>query len=228
MWIIADERLPLEAKISLQGIGELIEFPKVQGVYPPIASHPDIFMAQYNGQYVIAPNTPLSIQQYFQKKQESFARGKRVIGQTHPATAGYNVVTTKNSLLCHPQLTEEMLLAPYREKEIIPVRQAYTRCSTIALKEDCFISSDPHIYQSLLQHNKKALKLTTEGILLPGLPYGLFGGCCGMHKGHLYIIGSLSHFPEGERCRAFLDQHHIPYTELYNGPLFDGGGIFFE
>jgi hypothetical protein len=43
----------------------------------------------------------------------------------------------------------------------------------------------------------------------------------------VFITGSLAHFVEGASVRKFLEELQYKIVELYDGPLFDGGGVLF-
>jgi hypothetical protein len=93
--------------------------------------------------------------------------------------------------------------------------------------ENSFITSDRGIQKTLSAKGLEILYVSPEGILLPGFRNGFFGGSCGLHEGSLFISGSLTHFGEGQNVRRFADNHSVEIIELYDGPLVDGGGIFF-
>ncbi|MCF8386230.1 MAG: hypothetical protein K9G47_00005, partial [Bacteroidales bacterium] len=66
-----------------------------------------------------------------------------------------------------------------------------------------------------------------DEIILPGQKHGFLGGCCGVWKDSLFIIGNLDHFSEGEKIRKFVSEAGFRIIELYDGPLFDGGNVLF-
>jgi len=71
------------------------------------------------------------------------------------------------------------------------------------------------------------LSVTTEGISLPGFKNGFFGGCCGVFRDKLFVLGSLDKYPDGERVRYFVGGTGFEIIELCNTELFDGGGVLF-
>jgi hypothetical protein len=111
--------------------------------------------------------------------------------------------------------------------DYIPVHvdQGYCRCNLLPLKNDHFITSDEGIYKVLKRHTDHILKVTTNGIILEGHKHGFFGGCCGVFEDKVFLIGSLKHYEDGGKVEDFLKNLGYEIVELYDGPLFDGGGI---
>jgi hypothetical protein len=110
-------------------------------------------------------------------------------------------------------------------REIIHVKQGYTRCNLIPLGNNRFITSDKGIEKTLLQYGLEVLYVDPDGILLPGFNHGFIGGTCGVWQNKLFFIGSLKYFPEGQKIKDFVTGMEI--IELYDGSLFDGGSILF-
>jgi len=120
------------------------------------------------------------------------------------------------------------LLTPYSLLHTsFSINQAYTRCNLIALDEGHYITSDHGIEKVLKNRNLEVLFVSPEGIILPGFANGFFGGCCGILDDKLFTTGSLHCYPEGEKVRQFSQEAGFRVIELYDGPLFDGGGIIF-
>jgi len=73
----------------------------------------------------------------------------------------------------------------------------------------------------------EVLYVSPESILLEGFPHGFFGGCCGVWEDKVFVNGSLSLHPDGEKIREFLVSLGYEIVELNEGPLTDVGSIFF-
>ena len=89
------------------------------------------------------------------------------------------------------------------------------------------ITSDQGIYQQLSKNGIETLFVDPRGIVLPTFDHGFFGGTCGILGNKLFITGNLRYFSEGKNVRSFIVDAGMEIVELYKGPLFDGGGIFF-
>ena len=223
--IIADHRIPDSARESLLKHGELITVNSSGIVYEAISGHPDVFICKTDSGLVVAPNTPNEVIELLKKRNIKMIRGENSLGASYPYTAYYNAVVTPNFIIHNTKYTDPVLCDACSNLETIHVNQAYCRCATLALMEDRFITSDKGIEKGLVQKGLEVLYIDPEGILLPGFKHGFFGGTCAVYKNKIYFLGSLDHFPEGNKIRTFLSGYEI--VELGDEQLFDGGGLIF-
>lgn len=243
MLIITNKRIPEEAKQTLAGYGEVLEFATHDITYDAISGHPDIFFCQTPSGLIVAPNTPAEFLRQLESRNIPYTPGEKPVGSKYPDTARYNAVVTNKYLIHNASVTDPSIInatltfipSPFSllpsPSSLLPtpysIRQAYTRCNLIALGDDHFITSDRGIEKALKSCNLEVLYVSPRGIMLPGFPNGFFGGCCGVWEDKLFITGSLNHYAEGEKVRQFGQKAGFQVIELYNGPLFDGGGILF-
>ncbi len=227
MIAIIDKRAPTAAKNKLRQDFHVLEFMTGGAVYPGISGHPDIFIFQCGQQLVIAPNTPFSFVDALRENGVHFQWGVRHSQGRYPATTAYNVACSEHYLIHHRRHTDPEILLRMRGKTFLHVSQAYSRCNTIALRQDAFITSDKGIFQVMKKRNMDVLYVAPQGILLPPYEYGFIGGTAGIAGDTVYFTGSLKYFPEGEKLRHFIQQRDHRIIELYEGPLYDGGGILF-
>jgi hypothetical protein len=223
--ILADKRIPKPAFKSLKKYVDVVSFETTGITYPAISGHPDIFFCRVGSDLVFAPNIPDTIRQKLKESTISIQEGIKAVASSYPKTAIYNAVTTCNFLIHNLKFTDPLILKLCNYLEKIDVKQAYTRCNLLALKNNRFITSDKGIEKVLLQKDLEVLYVHPNGILLPGFDHGFFGGTCGIFEEKVFFIGNLNHFREGEKVRKFLSGYEI--VELYDGPLFDGGSLFF-
>lgn len=225
MKIIADKRIPKEARKTLEKYGEIIDVQSKGITYDAISGHSDIFFCQLDKDLVIASNTPESLKSLFIENQIQFIEGASSVGEKYPETAAYNAVVTDKLLIHNLQYIDSFLLEKCTALEKINVKQGYCRCNLIALPNNRFITSDNGIESSLKTKGYEVLFVNPNGIMLPGFSHGFIGGCCGIYEDSIFFLGSLKHFPEGEKIKSFLKGLQI--IELYDGPLFDGGSLIF-
>ena len=223
MLILADNRIPEKAKNNLKKYGKVL-FLETHGItYPTISGHPDIFFCNTENGLVIAPNIPENIKQQLLENNIQFVEGMQRLGKQYPETARYNAVVTNKLLIHNLKCTDAVVQDNCTELESIHVKQAYTRCNLIALEDSRFITSDKGIKKALSDKGFEVLFVHPNGIILPGFKHGFIGGCCGIYGNRIIFIGSLNHFPEGDKIRSFAKGYEI--VELCNGRLFDGGSI---
>ena len=225
--ILVDHRAPGEAKEALSREGQVVEIESEGIVYPAISGHPDIFFTQWRNRLFHAPNTPASILGKLRSNGVDLVAGEEPLSDTYPGTALYNAVATEHYVIHNFRYSDLSLINRLPGLEPVHVSQGYTRCNLLALGDGAFITSDAGIYRSLTRLGLDVMMTGTESIRLPGMKHGFFGGACGTFHDRVFIMGSLERHPGGDRIREYLQSrgHHI--TGLYNGPLFDTGGILF-
>lgn len=227
MLIIIDSRLPEKAISSLRSIGDVFKLKSDNIVYDSIQGHPDIFLLQMEELVIMAPNAPIELKEIFKKHRITFLKGKDKLGAKFPKTAFYNAVATKDYLIHKKGLSDSCILHENNKKEFIDVSQAYTRCNLLHLKDNTFITSDRGIEKSLKQKGLDVHYFESDDVLIEGQEHGFIGGALGVYENSVYIIGSLSHYSEGEKLKNLIESNNMGIVELYDGPLIDGGGIFF-
>jgi hypothetical protein len=227
MQIIIDKRIPDSAKAALSRYGRLIEFESDGVVYDAVSGHPDIFLCQSGDGLIIAPNSPDAFINVMNESKIGFTFGNHSLGAKYPRTGHYNAVVTDRCLIHNLKITDAAIPESNRNKIHIHTNQAYTRCNLIALNNNHFITSDKGIEKALKRNRLNVLYVEPKGIELKGFKNGFFGGCCGVHDNKLFIIGSLKHYASGDFVREFTNDRAYTIIELYDGPLVDGGGIFF-
>lgn len=226
MLIIADNRIPSQAKDKLSEYGEIINFSTEGITYESIAGHPDIFLCQVNNQLIVAPNLPDLYKNTLHKNSISFIEGEMPIEKKYPGTSRYNIVATDKYLIHNFRYTDSIITDIGDDLELIHSGQGYTRCNLLPLRDNCFITSDQGIKRVLDGFKLNSFYLDPECILLPGMKHGFFGGACGIYEDKVFIIGSLSKLKNGNELKAYINNLDFQIIELYDGPLFDGGSIF--
>jgi hypothetical protein len=227
MLIIGDARLPAEAIKNLSAFGTFVPFATRSITYEAVSGHPDLFFCQHQQQVVVAPNVPKQYLTTLQNHGISFVKGKLPVGKLYPQTSRYNAVVTSNFLIHNTKHSDPSLKQAFAEKECIPVNQGYTRCNLLVLDDDLFITSDSGIFNQLQKQHLDVHYSSPEAILLPGFEHGFLGGCLGVFENQVFVAGSFSRFPEGEKLSLLLESRNYKIVELYDGPLFDGGSLFF-
>ena len=226
MWAIIDSRAPKEAIEKLKETFDVLEFQSKGITYEEVSGHPDIFIFQDENQLIIAPNSPKELIDFLNKHKVNFTLGKKEVGTELNNSTQYNCITTKNHLFHKKGFTDEAILKTHNNKEFVNLPQAYTRCSLTKLNENNFITSDVGIQKELKNQGFNTLLVNPKNIKLPGYPYGFFGGTNGIYKNNFYLIGSLDHIENSKVISEFIIKNKLNLIELYDGPLYDGGGIF--
>lgn len=227
MLIIIDKKIPGEAKEKLSASGNILELETEGLVYPAISGHPDIFFCKTPQTLIVSPSLPDSYIQKIKEIKQEYVTGNHTSHIPHPASVHYNAAVNDHYLVHRLEFTDPVILQNCHTLKKIPVKQAYTRCNLLLLKNDHYITSDRGIHKNLQRSGLEGIFVSPEGILLPGFPNGFIGGVMGLLNDTIFVIGSLAHFSEGGAVRKFLEDHEYRIVELYQGPLVDGGGVFF-
>lgn len=222
--IFLDKKAPLQARKSLENWGTVVDFETKGIVYDAISGHPDIFMFQWPGGVVVSPDLPEGYIHALEEKNANIIAGSRKCGKKFPDTAYYNALYTSYGILHNTRLTTPEISRVH--EDLIHCNQAYSRCNAIQAG-DFIISSDKGIEKTLKHNNIPVIYVNPENIILPGFSNGFFGGCCGIINNTLFVCGSISFLEEEHILRARLAEQNINIIELYDGPPFDVGGIFF-
>lgn len=142
-----------------------------------IADHPDLSIFKLNENTLVVDE---SVYDYYKKNLNyiNVIKGQNV-KKTYPNDSIYNIVRFK-SFFIHNKFTESNIKKYFADNDIdhLFVKQGYTRCSTLPLK-DMILTSDYGIYKSL--KDKIDIKLLPkENIELDGFDEGFLGGCFGL------------------------------------------------
>ena len=229
--IIADSRMPEEAKKNLKKLGDVLFLNPTEITYKSISAHPDIFFFQTEDGLIYAPNAPKRIVKELKKRKIKLTEGKKEVGKKYPETVPYNAVGIGDTLIHNLKHTDSTILSLY--KNHIHVNQGYTRCNLLALNENAFITSmEDYKEVAETQRRKdaecKVFYIDPKQIKLEGHDHGFFPGCCGVWKNNLIVCGSTKYLKEKEELDRFLKDNNFNLIELYDGELVDVGSVFFN
>jgi hypothetical protein len=225
MLILVDKKIPRQALNKLSGYGQVVLFETKGITYDAISGHPDVFFCQTPDILIVAPNTPEKYIKILEKNNVNFTFGNNPVGAKYPQTACYNALITDKYLIHSTNKTDKKILDLNNLREFINVTQGYTRCNCINVNEVYFVS-DRLIYKALQQLRLKVTYVNPANIILHGFDNGFFGGCCGVFDNVLFVCGDLNVSKQGD-LRDLLLNNEIDLVELYNGQLYDVGGILF-
>ena len=223
MLIIIDKRIPEDAKNNLSNYGELFELETSNNVYDTISGHPDIFIFQHNNDLIIAPQSPQNLIDKLVEKNISFQTGINNLGIKYPETAFYNVANNADIFIGNIKSCDESIINCAIGKLWIQTKQSYSRCNNIILNSTSIITNDNKVHKQI----ETSLYINPEEIILTGFDYGFIGGCAGITDNKVFLIGSLKHHSQGKIITEYIKATNHEIVELYDGPLFDGGGIIF-
>ena len=156
--IIADGRMPEEAKRNLKKLGDVLFLNPTEITYKSISAHPDIFFFQTEDGLIYAPNAPKKIVKELKKRKIKLTEGKKEVGKKYPETVPYNAVGIGDTLIHNLKHTDSTILSLYENQ--IHVNQGYTRCNLVALNENAFITSISDNRQQSTVNSQRCLSLS--------------------------------------------------------------------
>ena len=229
MLIICDYRIPLIMAERLKQYGNLVLFKNENLLNSPLHGHTDLHICETPYGLIIAPNIPKEYLYIFNQNKIKYTFGKNDVSTEHPKIALYNSVVTNKVIICNTKTTDEQILLKNKNKTIIDVKQSYCRCSTFAINDKSFITSDLPTHKKILEKGFDSFYVETKNIILPDYPYGFIGGCLGVNRKihEIVITGSLSKTHINNELEKYINLKGYKLIQLSNETLYDVGGIFF-
>ena len=192
----------------------------------PISKHADI-LANYVGKSTfLADINQVELCNFIEDYD-----GKSVlidnIQSPYPNDCLLNFADIGDYIICNKSILTEQIVKYLPKKEIIDVKQGYSKCSVCICNHNTVITDDISIYNALLQYdNINSLLVEKGSVRINEYNYGFIGGCCGLiDKNLLLFNGDLSTHTDFDKIQKFLNDNKVKYIEVKNKPLTDIGSI---
>lgn len=222
--------MPREAVETLRHMAAaVVVLPPDPCLPAPVAAHPDMLLFTLG-------DTLITYRSYYAIAGEPLERlltytGLRLCLTDHPHGDRYPHDIGLNALVCGKFLfgklealaPEVLSLAQAHGLTPVPVAQGYAGCSGLAVG-DVLLTADPSLTKAAHSHGLPVLPAPYEEICLPGYDHGFIGGCGGVWRNIVYLCGTPTPV-QGERYFNHPLLHGKAIRFLYDGPLFDCGGI---
>lgn len=192
----------------------------------PVNKHADI-LANYVGKSTFLVDKNQNELCYFIENNN----GKTVlidnIKSPYPNDCLLNFADIGDYIICNKLILTEKIVDLMPQKEIIDVKQGYSKCSVCICKHNTVITDDISIYNALLQYdNINSLLVEKGSIYINKYDYGFIGGCCGLiDKDLLLFNGDLSTHSDFDKIQKFLYDNNIKYIDIKGKSLTDIGSI---
>lgn len=180
-----------------------------------IDDHPDLSLFKLIEDTIIVDE---GVYDYYKEKLCGYnvIKGEKV-REKYPRDSIYNIVRLKDYYI-HNDITERNIEKYFKENRVnhLKVKQGYTRCSIIPLK-NILITSDYGIYKTLRE--KIAIKLVdNDEVILDGFTQGFLGGTCGLVGNKLIFTGDITRHRAYPVIKGLCDRENIdiiyPETNL--------------
>ncbi len=217
-----------EIKAALERIGcTVLEAAPVPELSGPVAAHADMQLHSFGGGEVIAASGAHELIECLRELGFTVYE-QDGIKPVYPRDAALNCFVLGGGLFCNPKSVSGLIVEHYCStgREVVPVKQGYTKCSACIVSDNALITSDLSIVNAAKARGVDVLVIKSGHILLPGHEYGFIGGASGqIGGGRLAFCGKLEYHPDGDKMREFCELHGASVVELTNSALTDIGGI---
>ena len=206
---------------------DVIKIPRDNNLYKAIDGHTDIQLNILDTNTIIVnKNIDLTFKELLKRKNINFIESFSTLSSKYPNNISLNAYITDNYLIHNLKFIDKKILDYCKNKKIINVKQGYTKCSILPLREKPIITNDNGIYNTLKSEGFDILLLPFGDIELSGLNYGFIGGVGGMISSDcMAFFGSLDNYTYGQEVKNFLYKYDIKPIYLNNTKLIDRGSL---
>lgn len=206
--------------------GTVILIPKDNRFDSRISSHPDLVISIIDDTLIIDENAHANIYKQLDSLGVPYIVGSSRLAAAYPKDIAYNAVITKDFFIHKLADTNPLLSmhSMYTHKKMISVKQGYTKCSTVVVKDDSIITSDQGIYKAAKDF-MNILLVEPGHVFLEGFDSGFLGGASGSLDDMVVFHGDLSGHPDFLRIKSFVEAEQKKLLYFKEFPLTDIGSI---
>ncbi|MBQ7504076.1 MAG: hypothetical protein IJT79_02010 [Ruminococcus sp.] len=222
--IMSDEKTEINKSIKNRGFN-IIESVNIEGILPFERRHADIQCLKINDTFFVLKEAQKLKEKLFSLQLKVIEIDEE-IGANYPQNILLNAVYMNNKLYCKADSVAKAVIKHCNANniEIFNVNQGYTKCST-AVFENCFITADKGIFDTLSRNGEEGLLIDSGDIELDGVDYGFIGGCTFYNNGKAYFTGDITQHKNYKLIKDFLTERNIKIVCLTNKKLYDIGGF---
>lgn len=149
------------------------------------------------------------------------------IKSPYPNDCLLNFADIGDYIICNKSILTQEIFELLPQKQIIDVKQGYSKCSVCICKQNIIITDDISIYNAVSQYdNIKSLLVEKWSVRIEKYDYGFIGGCSGLvDKDLLLFNGDLSTHTDFDKIKNFLYDNGVSYIDIKGKPLTDIGSI---
>lgn len=232
MTAVIDPRMPRSAKVRLTAFCEVTELPPFSALDSRVASHPDMLMFRLGEKLFVS-------REYYNEAKDvidgivansglALKLTNDKTGKSYPADVKFNAFLLRDHMVGNTEHISEEIKKYANTRGItqVNVKQGYTKCSTVVLK-NAVISADKGICTAAERLGADALLVSPDGVALEGYGCGFIGGASGVCESKVFFCGDILRHPDGERIIEFCASHGYEVVSLSDEPLYDVGTILF-
>lgn len=225
-----DYRTTIEEKKSLSKFNiDFIEIPKNSTLYDAIDGHVDIqinIIDKKEKKIIVHKDIAPSFIKKLEQFNIKYIKSLSSLTEKYPGNIILNAAILEKDIIHNFKYTDKNLISSIKDKNFINVKQGYSKCSILPIREKAIITNDKGIYDTLKKEDYDILLLPPGDILLPSLNYGFIGGVGGkISDDSLGFFGNLDYYKYGKEVKHFLSKYDIKPIYLREGKLIDRGSL---
>ncbi len=192
----------------------------------PVCQHADI-LANYVGNSTFLADYRQKDLIEFVEQAGGIIKTIDNIKSPYPNDCLLNFADIGDYIICNQSILTNEIVNLLPKKQIIDVKQGYSKCSVCICKRNTIITDDISIYNAVSQYDDiKSLLVEKGSVHIDKYDYGFIGGCCGLiDKDTLLFNGDLSTHSDFDKIKNFLYDNCMNYIDIKGMPLTDIGSI---
>ena len=151
----------------------------------------------------------------------------RNIKSPYPNDCLLNFADIGDYIICNKSILPNKVAEFLPNKQIIDVKQGYSKCSVCICKRNTIITDDISIHNAVSQYDDiNSLLIEKGSVRIEKYSYGFIGGCCGLIDKDLLIFnGDLQTHTNFDKIEKFLYDNGVNYIDIKGKSLTDIGSI---
>lgn len=148
--------------------------------------------------------------------------------RTYPEDVYCNCVNLPGFLICNKKHTHKIItdFAYNAGKEIVDVKQGYTKCSVVIVSDNAIITEDEGIYKKSTKYGIDCLLVKNKEVVLNGYNCGFIGGSAFKYdKNTLMFCGNINKHSEYSNISGFCRNYGVDLVSLSSENLYDYGTV---
>ncbi len=225
-----DYRTTADEKNSLFKLNiDFLEIQKNSTLYDAIDGHVDIqlnIIDKKEKKIIVHKDIDDSFIQKLKLYNIKYIKSVSSLTEKYPGNIILNAAILEDDIIHNFKYTDRNLISSMKNKNFINVKQGYSKCSILPIRQKAIITNDKGIHDTLKNEHYDILLLPPGDILLPSLNYGFIGGVGGkISDDSLAFFGSLDYYKYGKEVKHFLSKYDVKPIYLREGKLIDRGSL---
>lgn len=192
-------------------------------VIKQVSNHSDILFSYLGNGYYMVEKSQRSLDSVLTSLGFKSENSNVSLAQKYPYDVFLNTCIL-NDLIIGSDAVKDLWSNDNRN--FIPVKQGYTKCSVCVVDEHSLITDDLSIADACKAIDIDALFVSKGSVKLSGFDYGFIGGCSGkISRDTIAFFGDIRTHSDYSKIKSFLAYRGVYDYSLCSGNLIDVGSI---